>query len=132
MEYGSCRWGAGERRGDSKVWKEFEKFWTQIAKTILDVPVRAPSSGVLGELGWMPFWVRSRWLSVKHWTRIIEMKNSNIMKEALHKQLELVDCSRECWFVAIKKTLDMTSVGTEYWTKWRRAVRHGIDVKCVT
>ena len=63
----------------------------------------------------MPFSVRSRWLSIKYWTRIIEMKNSNVMKEALHKQLELVDCGRECWLAAIKKTLDMTSVGTEYW-----------------
>ena len=50
LEYGSCLWGAGQRRGESKLWKEFETFWRQIAKSILDVPVRAPTDGVLGEL----------------------------------------------------------------------------------
>ena len=132
LEYGSCLWGAGQRRGESKLWKEFETFWRQIAKSILDVPVRAPTDGVLGELGWMPFWVRSRWLAVKYWTRVIELKDPSIMKEALHKQLELVECGRECWLSGIKKTLCMTSIGKDYWKKWTLGVREGRDLKCIT
>ena len=132
LEYGSCLWGAGQRRGESKLWKEFETFWRQIAKSILDVPVRAPTDGVLGELGWMPFWVRSRWLAIKYWTRVIELKDPSIMKEALHKQLELVECGRECWLSGIKKTLYMTSIGKDYWKKWTLGVREGRDLKCIT
>ena len=47
LEYGSCLWGAGKRRGEARVWEEFETFWRQIAKLILDLPIRAPTQGVL-------------------------------------------------------------------------------------
>ena len=44
--------GAGKRRGEAGVWEEFETFWRQMAKSILDMPIRAPTQGVFGELGW--------------------------------------------------------------------------------
>ena len=130
LDYGSCLWGAGKRRGEAKVWEEFEAFWRQIAKSILDMPSRAPTQGVFGELGWLPFWVRSGWQAAKYWTRAVEMKDDCIVKEALRCQWELVEEGRECWLACLKQSLSLTSVGRECWEKWHGAMRNDRSIGC--
>ena len=130
LEYGSCLWGAGKRRGEARVWEEFETFWRQIAKLILDLPIRAPTQGVFGELGWYPFWVRAGWQAAKYWTRAVEMKDDCIVKEALRCQWDVVEQGKECWLACLKQSLSKTSVGRECWDKWTGAMRSARRLGC--
>ena len=121
----------GKRRGEAGVWEEFETFWRQIANSILGMPIRAPTQGVFGELGWYPFWVRASWQAAKYWTRVVEMQNDYcIVKEALRCQWDLVEHGKECWLSCLKSSLMLTPVGQECWEKWSKAMREGRDIEC--
>ena len=62
LEYGVGMWGAGDRFcvKIKRFWEnEIESFFRQAARLVLGVSIRAPTSGVYSELGFLPFWARA-------------------------------------------------------------------------
>jgi hypothetical protein len=116
LEYGVGLWGVGSYK--SHIWQQIETFWCYIARTVLGVPIRSPSAGVYGELGWYPFWTRAAWQAVSMWTRITRMPSDALTRQAMHVQRRLFTEGKSCWLTTLKDTLCTTEVGTRYWNEW--------------
>jgi hypothetical protein len=118
LEYGVSIWGVGRTYGDIAAWEKIECFWRSIARTILGLPVRSPSEGVVGELGWHPFETRAGWQAAAFWTRVSEIDDRCLARKAMHVQRRLVQQDRVCWLRMLRDTLTQTPMGSKYWMKW--------------
>ena len=89
-------------------------------------------NAVFGELGWLPFWVRAEWQAIKYWTRIIEMSDECIVKEALFRQLQLLMAEKECWLMNIKNILYKVPLGKHRWKSWVEAFEANRTIECTS
>ena len=126
LEYGVGLWGAGLH--DSDAWEKIEVFWRYIARCILGVSSRAPNGGEYGELGWYPFYTRATWQASSFFTRITEMSDSSLVRQAMYVQRSLLESGKTCWLSIFKSTLCKTACGQECWDKWWS--KHDFELKC--
>ena len=118
LEYGVALWGVGKRWGEIGAWKDLESFWYMVARTIINAPLRSPSEGVFGELGWYPYAVRAGWQAASFWTRVSGMSKSSLTWKAMYVQRGLLDRNKRCWLNILRDTLKTTQSGYLYWNKW--------------
>jgi len=95
-----------------------ERFWRLCARIILGVPIRTPVAACLGDLGWRPFWTRAAWQAAALWTRVTEMPDSELPRQAMYVQRKLFEAGDECWLTKFHATLERSLRGKAWWDEW--------------
>jgi hypothetical protein len=116
LEYGIGLWRPGNFTGTG--WKEIEKFWRGAARSIVGVPLRTPCAAIMGDLGWRPFWTRAAWYVVNMWTRVTRMADSDIPRQAMAVQRQLMDAKQPCWLAGCAEVVQLCDSGREFWKQW--------------
>jgi len=116
LEYGIAMWRPGDYRATE--WLKVERFWRLCARVILGVPVRTPVAACLGDLGWRPFWTRAAWQAATLWTRVTEMRDSDLPRQAMFVQRQMCEAGEVCWLTKFRSTLERSSRGKAWWDEW--------------
>ena len=95
LEYGAGVWGPGVLYGDSI--DKIENLWISNARFILNIPLRTPTAGVQGELGWFPFAIRAKTCSVSLLIRATCAKHDSMLYKAMCMQRRLTQTGHACW-----------------------------------
>ena len=127
LEYGIGLWGIGRWGKCKGIWEKVETFWRQIARQILKMPIRAPYTGIQGELEWYPFWTRAGWQATAFLTRVTKMNNNELTRKAMHVQRSLLQNESNCWLKSFRSMICSINVGKEYWNTWWNTVNFSCD-----
>ena len=100
MEYASEIWYSG------KETPELEKLHLGYLKSKLKIKSSSSTYAVYAECGRFPLLVKQKVTTLKFWQRIINMKDSHIVKKAYNSMIELHEMGQQNWCSHLKNILN--------------------------
>ena len=82
-----------------------EKVHTFACKRFLNVPLKTPDKMVYGDLERYPLFVNSCIRAVKHWFKLLQMKENRLPKKAYHMQINMETNGKCCWASRLRDLL---------------------------
>jgi hypothetical protein len=102
LSYGAELWGVACKTRFTKL----EQLQLLVGRSILGVPVKTSSAGVLGELGWKSVRCRALMRAVSYWKHICRLPDSRLVSAAAKVNCELAMRGKNCFLRSLNRALN--------------------------